>query len=294
MKFKKEIQIMSIIICLLALIASVIGVFTGFAGGDVTHYESIHGVEVEIYGRGIYQYDSVSVATQAIAQDIITLIFAIPLLLISLVMFRKNSFTGKLLLTGTIGYFLYTYASYAFLSMYNSLFLVFVLLFSLSFFAFTLLMMSFDMDKIKSRFKQKLPTTFIGSILIFTSVMLLLMWLGRIGPPLMNQEYPDILEHYTTLVIQVLDLGFIVPVSFLAGILIIKQKSWGYLLAPVFIIKAITLLSAITMMMIMLIQSGQVLSVAEIFIFPIFDIVIIISLIYILKNINNNEERVSL
>jgi hypothetical protein len=59
-----------------------------------------------------------------------------PEVIISLIVANKNSLKGRLLLTGTLGYFLYTYTSYSFLSMYNSFFLIYVSIMSLSFFAF--------------------------------------------------------------------------------------------------------------------------------------------------------------
>jgi hypothetical protein len=62
------------------------------------------------------------------------------------------------------------------------------------------------------------------------------MWLGRIIPSYNNKIVAG-LEHYTTLVIQALDLGFIVPVAIISGILLIKNNSLGYLLAPIIIIK---------------------------------------------------------
>lgn len=294
MRYKKEIQILSVLIILLSSIAALVGVITSLQSGNSNYYESIHLENVEIFGKGIYQYDSVSIASQAIAQDIVTLVIAIPLLFVSLVMYRKESLKWKLMLTGTIGYFLYTYTSYSFLSMYNSLFLVYVVLLSLSFFTFTFLLMSYDIEHIHLSFKSTFPNKFIGIVLMIMSFLTLMMWLGRIGPPLLNNEYPTILEHYTTLVIQVLDIGFIVPVSFLAGLLLIKKKPFGYLLAPVFIFKAITMLTAITAMIILLIERGEEVSLVELVLFPAFDIVVIASLIIILKNIKEKDQKVSL
>lgn len=48
------------------------------------------------------------------------------------------------------------------------------------------------------------------------------MWLGRIILSLLSHSVPPGLEHYTTLPIQALYLGFIVPAAVLSGILIIN------------------------------------------------------------------------
>jgi hypothetical protein len=183
---------------------------------------------------------------------------------------------GRLLLTGTLGYFLYTYVSYSFLAMYNPLFLIYVILMSASFFAFALVMMSFDLEDLISYFNPKLPVKFVGGFLIFIAVTIGLMWLGRIVPPLINGTAPLRLEHYTTLVIQALDLGFVVPAAILSGVLLIRKKTFGYLLASVIIIKGITLLTAITAMAIGMVCAGVKVSFVEMMLFPLFNLVAIL------------------
>ena len=82
------------------------------------------------------RFETVSIAAQAIAQDVVTLLVGIPLLLAGAVLSRKGSLRGRLLLAGTVGYFLYTYASFVFGAAYNVLFLLYVALFSLGLIAF--------------------------------------------------------------------------------------------------------------------------------------------------------------
>lgn len=71
------------------------GVLSNNRSGEFV-FTSIHGQEITIYGKG--KFDSVSIATQGIAQDIVTIILGIPLLLISLYLFNKNYLKGKLLI----------------------------------------------------------------------------------------------------------------------------------------------------------------------------------------------------
>lgn len=283
MKFKKSITILAIFILLLSASASYYGIFS--KGGPGAHeFKSLYGQNVQIYGKGLYKNDSISLASQAVSQDIVTLFLGVPLLLVSLHLARKGSLKGKLLLAGTLGYFLYAYVSYSFLSMYNSFFLIYVLLMSLSFFAFTMTMMSFDHQNMKSYFSSKLPVKFVGGFLIFVAAVVGLMWIGKIIPPLIRGAFPLELEHYNTLVIQALDLGFVVPTAILSGILLIKRSSFGYLLSSVIIIKEITMLSAITAMLIGMISAGVKLSIAEIIMFPVFNLIVIYCLFLIMKN----------
>lgn len=284
MKYKQIITILVIFTAILSLFASTFGVFStgGIGQHDIT---SIYGNRVSIYGKGLYQNDSISVASQGIAQDIITMILGIPLLTASLYLSRKGLLKGKLLLSGTLAYFLYTYTSYSFLWMYNSLFLIYVMLMSISFFAFLLTMMSFDIESLPLHFNKKFPVKFLGSLFIFIGISIGLMWIGRIIPPLITHSIPPSLEHYTTLPIQALDLGFIVPLAFLTGILIIKKKPFGYLLSSIITTKGITMLTSITAMIIGQISLGVKVSSIELIIFPAFNLIIIYCLFLVMKNV---------
>jgi hypothetical protein len=266
------------------MVAASYAIFSNPGTGQY-EYKSIFGETVPIYGKGLYKHDSVSMAAQAIAQDYVTLFLGVPLLIISLYLSRKGRVKGHLLLTGTLGYFLYTYTSYSFLSMYNSLFLVYVILMSASFFAFTLAMMSFEISKLPLFFTDKLPVKLIGSFLLFGSFVFGMMWLGKIIKPLMNDTPPEGIEHYTSLVIQALDLGFVVPIGTISGILLMKRKPLGYLLGPVIIIKDITLLTALTAMVLLQIQKGVQVSIAVVLLVLILNIIIVFLLVLILKNV---------
>lgn len=284
MKYTKPISIMVICITALAFFASAYGVFANDGPGEHT-FTTIEGLTVSIYGKGLYQNDSVAMAVQARAQDVVTLFLGIPLLLLSLRLARKNFLKGRLLLTGTLGYFLYTYAVYTFVAMYSPFFLVFVLLMSLSFFAFVLAMMSFDLNVLTNSFSIKLPVLFISGVLGTLSVVVGMMWLGRIIPPLFNGNPTLGLEHYTTLVIQGIDLGIVIPVSVLGAVLLVKRKPFGFLLTSVLMVKMITLLSALTSMIIGQVMAGVDMSVAEMTIFPAFNLLAIYTFALIMKNI---------
>jgi hypothetical protein len=281
-------NILVVLIIMFSIIASGYGFFSNKIVYEDKMFQSIDGENVTLYGKGLYYNDSISVASQAKAQDIVTLIIGVPLLIVSLILFNRDSLRGKLLLTGTLGYFLYTYVSYSFLAMYNKFFLIYVILMSLSFFAFILNITSNDIKNLNNHFKQNLPKKYIGIFIIIIGTGVGLMWIGRIVPSLnntLNNKVVVGLEHYTTLVIQALDLGFVVPVSMLAGILIIKSKALGFLLAPIIIIKGTTLLLAIVTMEIFMIYAGINVSIIELVLFPLFTIICIYNLYLVMKNI---------
>ena len=283
-KYKRSISLLTIIIALLSLIASAYGIFSSGGPGGY-EFKAFSGDVIQIYGTGLYQDNSISLVSQGIAQDIITIILGVPLLIISLLLFRKGLFKGKLLLAGTLGYFLYTYISYTFLWMYNSMFLVYVILMSSSFYAFTLTLMSFDMKNMNSYFNEKIPVKFFSGFLFFLAALLSFMWLGMIIKPLLHGTFPVALEHYTTLVIQAMDLAFVVPTAILAGILLLKRKPFGYLLASIITIKGFSMSTALTAMIIGQILAGVVVSPDIVIVFAMLNLVIIYPMVLLLKNI---------
>ncbi|MGB7594041.1 MAG: hypothetical protein WBL80_00570, partial [Erysipelotrichaceae bacterium] len=255
MKFKKPVLILVGIVIVLSAVCSVLGLTFG-GNGNPREFLSIGGETIKIFGSGLYKNDSLSVVAQGKASDLVTLVFAIPLLMVSLVQSYQGSIKARLIMTGTLGYFLYTYMSYTFLWMYNPLFIVYVLLMSASLFAFILAILSFDNEKIPALFSEKLPVRFLGGFQLFIAFAIGMLWLGKIAPTILNGTIPVGLEHYTTLVIQGMDLGFVVPAAVLSGILLIKRKPLGYLLSSVIIIKGITMLTCISAMIINSYLSG--------------------------------------
>ena len=293
MKSLRKVVVLCLIIVGLSVFAAGFGLFANEGKGEY-NFTSIHGETVQIYGRGLYSQDSVSMASQARAQDGVTLFLGIPLLIASVLLTVKGSFKGRLMLTGTLGYFLYTYASYCFLAMYNSMFLVYVGLFSASFYAFILTMASFDGRRLDEYFKESLPAKSIGAFLWFIGFVIAMMWLGKIINPLINNSTPEGLEHYTTLTIQAMDLAIIVPLAVITGYMVMLRRPYGYLLASVVIIKGVSLLTSITAMLIAMFAAGVKVSPAEAVIFPVFNIGIILCFIVLLKNVKEPSNKETL
>ncbi len=290
MVMKRPVSILIVCIILLSIVASVVGL-TMQGEGELTEFQSVHGETVTLHGKGLYQYDSVSVAAQGRAADFITLFIAIPLLIISCTLTGKGSLRGGLMLTGTLGYLLYTYMSYTFLWMYNPLFILYVALMSMSFFAFTLCLLEFNLIATAAAFTEKLPVRLLGGFQYFLGAMIGLLWLAKIAPTLSGNAVPEGLEHYTTLVIQGMDLGFVVPAAFLSGALLMRRHPFGYLLSSVMLFKGVTMLTAITAMIINMVISGVQVSMIELVMFPGFNLLAIGFLAILLINIDQTKWR---
>jgi len=224
------------IITLCALVAAVAGLFTSRDGGRIS-FTTVRGETVEVWGQGLYKYDTPIGATGFTAADVITLFLAIPILVISLLFYRRGSLKGGLFLAGTFSYFLYNYTSMGFGTAYNNFFLAYTIIFSASLYGLILALLSFDLKSFASHFKSGLPRNGIGIFRIASGVILSLIWLAlSIIPALIANKAPMEAYYYTTFITGIIDIGLVTPALILAGVLIRRSAPLGYLLASTMLI----------------------------------------------------------
>lgn len=231
-------------------------------------------------GTGIY---SAEVAPQGIAQDYVTLFPGLPFLWISLAWARKGSLRGRFLLAGVLGYFFVTYLFYLMMGMYNALFLVYAALLASSFFALALTLIGFDVGALPSRFGKSAPVKSAGAFLVFTTATIGLLWLSIVVPPLLaGTVFPAQVEHYTTLVVQGLDLGLLLPLGLVSGILLFRKRPFGFLLGPTYLVFLALLMIALTAKIAAMGLAGYSI-VPAVFIIPAFNILSLVLAAWLLK-----------
>ncbi|HUE97926.1 MAG TPA: hypothetical protein VMN99_01655 [Anaerolineales bacterium] len=224
------------LIAALALFAAGIGLFSPNEGNSFS-FMSVRGETVQIWGQGWYRYDTPIGALGFKAGDLITLFLAIPLLLISFVLYRRGSLRGGLLLAGSLAYFLYNYISLGFGAAYNNLFLVYIIIFSASLFGMILALASFDLPALPAYFAESLPRRGMGIFLVVSGIILSLVWLMlSIVPALLQSKAPPEAYYYTTFMTGILDIGIIAPALILAGVWILRLAPLGYLLASTMLV----------------------------------------------------------
>lgn len=260
-------------------------IFLDFGAGAYI-YESIRGVKVEIYGKGIYHHMPTDVAIQGIAQDYVTLFIAIPLLLIALAGYLNNSVKSHFLLSGVMGYFFVTYWFYTAMGMYNVLFLCYVVLLGLSFFGLFLSARQLESQG-NFTFSVTTPIKAVGIFMIVNAVSIALLWLGVVVPPLLDGTiYPVELSHFTTLIVQGYDLGLLLPICFVVGILLYKNKQPGFTYSTIYLGFLSLLMTALTAKIIAMAMHG-VNVIPAVFIIPVFNIVTVISLVVMIRGVKS-------
>jgi hypothetical protein len=277
---------LAIFIVPLALLAAGAGVFWQ-GTGEPYPFETLRGETVMIRGHGLYRYDTLLSSSQEVGQDIVTLLLGIPLLLVGIALSRKGTLRGQLLLTGALGYFLYTYGAMSFLTAFNPLFLVYVALFSMSLFGFILSMMNLDADEVTRRISDGFPRRAISTYFIVIAVFLSLAWLRLVVVPSLTWTPPYGLESAITLVIQAIDLGIIVPVSLITATLLSRKSGWGYVLSSVLLIKIIMMGAALIAMIISQLMAGMKIDPVTSVFFVLIGISGIIFGVILLRNIRD-------
>ncbi len=283
-KAEKTINILAVLVIIIAAVCSVVPLISKGTIPEET-VTSAFGQTVTLYGKGLYARNSESSAVQAIAQDLVTLIVVIPGMIVSLILVYKKHVLGRYILTGLFGYMLYTYMSYAFLMFYNELFLLYVAAMTISFYGLVMNICILQKDEVVAKLEKEMKTKGLRVFLIISGIAIFFMWSGRIFQSLLKGEVPEGLDNCTTLVIQAMDLGIIVPACFVIAYQLKHKIRLGYILGPVIIVKAVTLITAVVTMGIFQIIAGVEANVAFLLVFGGIFVVSYIYLFLVLRQV---------
>lgn len=257
--------ILSVIIVILMVLASICGIFI----------------------NDLYQ-DNFLVISGWYGNDLVTLLLAVPLLVISLALSRLGSKRAQLVLLGMLFYTLYNYAFYLFGAAFNILFLIYVALFTLSIFALIFGVFSLNLDIIAEQFSPSTPTKKIS---VYMAIVALLLGIFHISLSLnfvFTGQVPEfiILLEQTTNIISALDLSLTVPFGFLGAVWLWKCQPWGYVLAVMWNVKSAVYLTALSAATARGFQTGASESIIELVLWGPIAVGCTISLVFLLKNMN--------
>ncbi len=246
----------------LATVAAAAGLF--WSGGEApATFVSVHGETVDLYGSGIYRFDSAFKGAANRGADAVTLVLAIPLLVMTLRRAHRDSFRARLLLLGTLGWFLYIGVSLALGTAYNDLFLVYVALFSASLFGVVLTFQAIDPAALASRMSPAAPRVVPGAFMLASGIVTFGFWLQPLLSAAWSGEPPALLEGSTTMVTDTLDLGVIAPLAVLSGVLILRRRPLGYILAFSLLVLEALLAPMIAMQTLFQLDAGVDLGTGE-------------------------------
>ena len=220
------------LIVIFVLISAGAGLFWQSQGSSYT-FSTLYGERAQIYGKGLYEHDTIFSAGASQGADLVALFIALPLLIISFVFYRRGSLRGAFLLVSALAYYLYYSASLAFIVAYNNLYLVYLALFSASFFAFILSLTMFDLPSLPSLISKRLPRRGMAIFMFISGLGTAFIWLSDVINALSTNGVPAALGANISLITYTLDVGIIAPACLLAGIQLLRHAPLGYLLTGV-------------------------------------------------------------
>ncbi len=238
-----------LVIALMAGAASALGVFAR-GDGSTSSTTSIRGERYEYTTTGVYAYNSERVVAEGVGWDIFTLFFAVPALLLTLPWLAKGSLRGRLIAAGLLGYLFYQYLMYAMAWAFGPLLVLFIAVYGASLAGIVWIFSTISLPTLAEGVSERFPRRSMAALCFVMSAVLLLMWGQRIAAGYQGDWATAMLAGETTMVVQALDLGLIVPLLVFTGVTVLRRRPVGYLLSSVLVVKAVAMASAIAAMLV--------------------------------------------
>ncbi|MEF8816189.1 MAG: hypothetical protein V5A58_05340 [Salinibacter sp.] len=203
-------------------------------------------------GAGLFSHelyrDNALVASSWYGTDLVTLVVATPLLVVALLGAWGGSRRAILVWMGMLAYSLYNSAFYLFGAAFNSLFLVYALLFTLSGFALVFGLVSLDATALYRRVQSDLPVRWISGFMVFVAVALGGFYVALSLQYVVTGQVPAMIDAVGlhTNLIAALDLTMVVPVALLAAVWLWQERPWGYVWATIWCVKGAVYMLALS------------------------------------------------
>jgi hypothetical protein len=211
-----------------------------------------------------YARETSNWAAQAVGQDWVDLLFAVPWLAVSAALARRGSRAGLLLLGGGLLYTIYELVIYAFAVRFNALFLLYSASLGSSLFALAAIAVALRPGEVCGWFGERLPLKTTGGLLIAIGLVFSALWLGEILPALARGTAPpSVIEAgIPTNPVQVMDLSAILPAHIAGGVLLLRRRPLGYVVSPILLGFGVLMSMSIAGMMVVMRLRGEPASMA--------------------------------
>ena len=228
----KSDYLICIIIITLAII-TIAGIFS-FNTNNSSLFTNQYGHQIKMFGSGIYANDSYFRAPIFIGSDWTMLILVLPLLVYGFVRnVKKRTIKSQLFLASVLAVVLYYATSISFGVTYNTFHLLYILLFSTSFFSLINTVRNISITQLRESQRWDLPTRGIKIFLVLSGLALFVAWLPDIIPTIIAGTTLPLIEVYTTEITYVMDMGIISPMIFICLYLLKKKDGLGDILLAI-------------------------------------------------------------
>ena len=230
---------------------------------------------VDLFHAPIFVRETASTKAQVIGQDLVNLIISAPATLYALHLSRKGSFKARTALTGILAYYAYTFLSYVILFKLNDGFLLYTAAFGASLYGTLLMMAGLEVDKINIT---PSPATrrYVPVVMGFILLIVVVLWTPDLVYFYSTGLHPErmIVDNVHTLAIHFQDLSIAVPLALLTIWLVRKDEKMGYVLAPILLVKAVSIGLAVLGMIAAMQMAGTPAMIGEVMVFLVATLVL--------------------
>lgn len=243
-----------------------------------------------LFISGLYR-DNPGLVAQAIGQDVVTLLVALPALIISAFLTRRGSQRARLIWLGVLVYVVYTYASYAFAIRFNPLFLIYIALLGCSTYALIGGLATTDWARIRASFSERTPVRAVSIFLFVIAGLFYLLWLSEALPASLTGTTPQSVQEdgTPTNAIHVLDMALLLPALVITAVSLWRKQPMGYALAAALLTNLVFLVLAILSMLAFQARGGQPVVIPLVVMFVVLFTFSIGMLTSHLKNIKSSH-----
>ena len=161
----------------------------------------------------------------------------------------RGSFRGRLVAVGLLGYFAYMYLEYAVTWAFGPLFALFIASMRRASWESCGSAGSLVAEGVSDRFDDSYPRRSWAALSLGMAVLLTVLWAGRIIQGLSGRRF-CLLHGETTMTIQALDLGIVVPTAVVTALLALQRHPAGMPAAASFAVTFVAMSAAIGSMLV--------------------------------------------
>jgi hypothetical protein len=133
---------------------------------------------------------------------------------------------------GALGSIAYQSVLFLFGTPFNAFFFLYVAMLSLSIWALVALVARMPIARLAEEIGARAPVRLVAGYLLLNAALFLGLWLQATVPAVLSAGPPAFLDGtgMTTGPVQILDLGFTLPLMTLGAVLLLRRRPWGYVL----------------------------------------------------------------
>lgn len=174
-------------------------------------------------------------------QDLLVVVAAI-LMIVLAVQMRPNDYRKAVVIFGILGFFFYAYGIYAIEQVYTALYLLYLAILALSFYALVYGLSSLNRSAIESLELSPAVRYGAAAYAVFIAVMFNFIWIARLIPLL---RAGNRIEY--TFSVFIIDLVFIMPAFVIAAVMAVRRQALGVVGLPALFVLGAGILSPLAL-----------------------------------------------